>query len=96
MEGTTQLGLEGKLDFTRERSRVGLAEGTACEKERGTKGQARETEQYTRIRMACMEWRRTQRLARAWRVKAPRAPAVGSVDQAWAWNVALPSLGDAT
>lgn len=42
MKGTAQLGLEGKLDFIRERSRVGLAEGTACEKNRGLMGQAQE------------------------------------------------------
>lgn len=43
MEGNVWLSLEGKLDFTRDRSRVNLVEGTACEKHTGMKRQAQET-----------------------------------------------------
>lgn len=43
MKGNAWLSLEGKLDFTSDRSRVSLVEGTACEKHTGMKRQAQET-----------------------------------------------------
>lgn len=42
MKGNAWLSLEGELDFTRDRNRVSLVEGTACEKHTGMKRQAQE------------------------------------------------------
>lgn len=97
MKGAATLGLEGKLNFIREGSRVGLTEGPHVKSTEVWRGKLRkEWTVYEDQNVPCMWNGGVSKEQPGNGERASRAQALGSVGQAWGWTMASPSLGDAT